>query len=62
MEDARVQEKAKLSSLQDTLFEMQRKMQSLQQELEKVTNLKLTSIYIDIREELSVGAGLRERD
>jgi len=37
MEEARIKEKTSLNSLQNNLYEMQRKMQNLQQELEKVS-------------------------
>ena len=36
MEESRVREKSTLNNLQNTLYEMQRKMQNLQSELEKV--------------------------
>ncbi len=37
MEEARTKEKTTLTTLQNNLYEMQRKMQGLQQELENVS-------------------------
>ena len=58
MEEARVEEKTKLNGLQNNLYEMQRKMQTLQSQLEAVSFPAQLTQYIDLREELSSRVGL----
>ena len=52
MEEARMKEKTTMNSLQDNLYEMQRKMQNLQIELEKVSE-KNSALEQDFENEIN---------